>query len=192
MGEQSMRESILVAARDLFFEKGIKGTSMRDIAGRVGIVQSSLYNHFPAKAELAKAVMERSFSLVDDEVRVIFDGEAASLELLRKALFAHAMQHVHGIKESAVFQLERRHMPPAVRDRVIELRGVYERRFYDLADALSACGCITARDTRTRMRMLLSAGTELGSWFRPGGPMSEAQVATVYAEFGLAALHPES
>ncbi|MCK9518405.1 MAG: TetR/AcrR family transcriptional regulator, partial [Dehalococcoidia bacterium] len=115
MSENHMREAILVAARDLFYEKGIKGTSMRDIAGQVGIVQSSLYNHFRAKEDLVRAVMERSFQLVDDEVRSVFEAEPPSLDLLRKVLYAHAMQHVHGIKETSVFQLERRYMTPSVR-----------------------------------------------------------------------------
>lgn len=187
-----MREAIVVAARDLFYDKGIKGTSMRDIASRVGIAQSSLYNHFRAKEDLAKAVMERSFQLVDDEVRPMFESGSPSLGLLRKVLYAHAMQHVHGIKETAVFQLERRHMPPAVSARVVELRGVYERRFYELADTLATCGCITSNHTRTRMRLLLSAGRELGGWFRPGGALDEHEVAKIYAEFGLAALAPGS
>jgi len=192
MSENQMREAILVAARDLFFEKGIRGTSMRDIAGAVGLAQSSLYNHFGSKEELARAVMERSFELVDGAVRKVFADQPPSLDLLRRALYEHAMQHVHGIKETAVFQLERRHMPPSVRDRVIELRGIYEERFQELAEKLAEAGCITRNETRTRMRILLSAGRELGSWFRPGGRLSEHDVATIYADLGLAALRPES
>lgn len=38
------------------------------------------------------------------------------------------------------------------------------------------------------MRMLLSAGGDISDWFRPGGRLSEEQVAKLYARFGLAAL----
>lgn len=43
MAEQSVRKAILDACRDLLYERGYEGTSMRDIARRVGLVPSSLY-----------------------------------------------------------------------------------------------------------------------------------------------------
>lgn len=183
----STSEAILEAARDLFFERGLAGTSMRDIAHRVGIVQSSLYNHFPTKEALVRAVMERSFHVVDDVVGPLFAAEP-SLALLAEVLYAHVLQHIHGIKETAVFESEGRHMPPDIRDRVVELRGIYEQRFYDLAMQLARMGEISPDETRTRMRMLLSAGGDISDWFRPGGRLSEEQVAKLYARFGLAAL----
>ncbi|MCK9520720.1 MAG: TetR family transcriptional regulator, partial [Dehalococcoidia bacterium] len=67
---------------------------------------------------------------------------------------------------------------------------VYERRFQELVDTLEACGCVTSSHPRTRLRMVLSAGSELGRWFRPGGPLDEQQVAEIYSELGLAALAP--
>ncbi|MGE5594722.1 MAG: TetR/AcrR family transcriptional regulator [Hyphomicrobiales bacterium] len=182
-----MRDRILEAAADLFFEKGLDGTSMRDIAAAVGLVPSSLYNHFPTRDSLITAVMERSFELVDGTVRGLFD-EPPSVGLLRRVLEAHALQHVHGIKETMVFEFEGRHMPEAVRNRVVELRHIYERRFYDLADRLAEMGLVTRDETRTRMRLLLSAGGKIGDWFQPGGRFTEEEVAAIYAQFGLASL----
>jgi len=184
----SVREGILTAARDLFFEKGLTATSMRDIAHVVGMAQSSLYNHFDTKDALVMAVMERSFEVVDRTLRDEFCAPP-SLELLRAVLKEHALQHVHGIKETSVFEAEGRHMPPAVRDRVIELRGIYERRFYELAQKLAECGCLTNEETRTKMRLILSAGGDIGRWFRVGGRLSEEAVAQIFADMGLAALN---
>lgn len=187
MSSVTTSQAILEAARDLFFDQGLAGTSMRDIAHRVGIVPSSLYNHFATKDALVIAVMERSFEVVDDVVRPIFNAPP-SLRLLRVALREHALQHIHGIKETAVFRYEGRHMPDDVRTRVVELRGVYEQRFYQLATTLAERGCITSSETLTRMRMLLSAGGDISDWFRPGRRLNEEQVADLYANFGLAAL----
>ena len=44
---------ILWEALELFSSKGYKGVSVRDIAGAVGIRESSLYNHFKGKNFLA-------------------------------------------------------------------------------------------------------------------------------------------
>lgn len=183
----TVRDGILLASRDLFFEKGLTASSMRDIANAVGLAQSSLYNHFETKDALVMAVMERSFEVVDSAIRDEF-GRPPSIELLRAVLKEHALQHVHGIKETSVFEAEGRHMPAAVRDRVVELRGVYERRFQELAAKLAQCGCLNREETRTKMRLILSAGGDIGRWYRIGGRLSEDQVADIFADMSLAAL----
>lgn len=53
-------ERILDVAEDLFGERGYEGTTLRDVAGGVGIRTPSLYNHFPNKESLYAAVLERS------------------------------------------------------------------------------------------------------------------------------------
>lgn len=53
------RERILDAAEGLFADRGFEGTTLRDVAGRVGIRTPSLYNHFPSKEALYAAVLER-------------------------------------------------------------------------------------------------------------------------------------
>jgi AcrR family transcriptional regulator len=188
LAEPTTRESILVAARALFFHGGLDATSMRDIAARVGRAQSSLYNHFATKDHLVLAVMERSFDLVDGALADVFRSQPPSLELLRAALRAHALQHVHGIQETALFEVEGRHMAPMVSNRVRELRGIYEHRFYDLTDHLAKCGLLTIQDLPTRVRFLLSAGVRIGGWFNPRGPLTEEQVADAYASWGLNSL----
>lgn len=49
---------ILETALKLFSEKGYEGTSVRDIAGRIGITQSSLYKHFGSKDEILNGIFE--------------------------------------------------------------------------------------------------------------------------------------
>lgn len=57
-------ERILDAAEDFFGRKGYAGTTLRDVADQVGIRIPSLYNHFPNKAALYAAVLERGISPV--------------------------------------------------------------------------------------------------------------------------------
>ncbi|HHV21373.1 MAG TPA: TetR/AcrR family transcriptional regulator [Propionibacterium sp.] len=53
------REQILAAAVELFGEVGYRGTSLRDIAQRVGITHPGLLYHFHSKQELLSAVLAR-------------------------------------------------------------------------------------------------------------------------------------
>ena len=55
---------ILDAAEDLFAECGFSGTTLRDVATRVGIQIPSLYNHFESKEGLYAAVLERGLEPV--------------------------------------------------------------------------------------------------------------------------------
>ena len=52
------KDKIINEALHLFFEKGYKGTSLRDIAEAVGIKKPSLYAHFESREALGRAVLE--------------------------------------------------------------------------------------------------------------------------------------
>lgn len=53
------REQILDAAVAAFTDKGFNGTSMRDVAVRVGMSHTGLLHHFPDKVGLLEAVLDR-------------------------------------------------------------------------------------------------------------------------------------
>lgn len=53
----STRERILAEALSLFAHSGYGGASMRELARRVGIRESSLYNHFTGKAAILEAIV---------------------------------------------------------------------------------------------------------------------------------------
>jgi len=50
------RARIEAAALALFAEKGVDGTSTRDIAKAVGVTEGALYRHFASKDDLARAL----------------------------------------------------------------------------------------------------------------------------------------
>jgi AcrR family transcriptional regulator len=55
-GEQT-RTAILDAAMNLFLESGYNGTSMRQIANEAGVALGGIYNHFPGKEDIFKALI---------------------------------------------------------------------------------------------------------------------------------------
>jgi AcrR family transcriptional regulator len=52
------RERIVMAAMQLFWEKGYHSTSIADILGKAGANSGSLYHFFPAKQDLLTAVLD--------------------------------------------------------------------------------------------------------------------------------------
>jgi AcrR family transcriptional regulator len=63
-GGERTSERILDAAEELFAERGYNGTTLRDVATRVGVRPPSLYNHFASKDALYAAVLERGIGPV--------------------------------------------------------------------------------------------------------------------------------
>lgn len=63
MGESergaATREHILATATAMFGEAGYRGASLRDIAARCGLTHPGLLYHFPTKAGLLEAVLQR-------------------------------------------------------------------------------------------------------------------------------------
>lgn len=56
-GEKATKERIFEAAVDLFAARGYDGTSMRRIAGAVGLTESALYRHYPGKEAILDAIL---------------------------------------------------------------------------------------------------------------------------------------
>src|SRR5438067_2101135 len=71
--DQETWRQILTVAKDLFFAKGYKGVSMREIANAVDVTQAALYYYFPkGKEELFTKMIQILF--VDEGVARISQG----------------------------------------------------------------------------------------------------------------------
>ena len=66
MAEPTTRERILDVAGDLFVEQGYDGTSLREIADRMGFTKAALYYHFPSKEDLLQALLEPFWGMVQE------------------------------------------------------------------------------------------------------------------------------
>ncbi len=80
------RELVLDTALELFAEQGYRATSVRDIAARCGMTHPGLLYHFPSKAALLMAALQRR-----DDVDCV-DGESGDLafnQLDARAVLRH-------------------------------------------------------------------------------------------------------
>ncbi len=109
----STRERILDVALDLFTEHGYDGTSLRQIAERLGVTKAALYYHFASKEDILMALHMRLHefgkdaiaSLGDEPVTLerwaeILDGLVDQMLIQRKLFLMHernqaAMEKMH-------------------------------------------------------------------------------------------------
>lgn len=80
------KDKILKTALKLFSDKGFKATTVRDIAGAMGVKQSALYNHFKNKDEILETLVTE---LTSSAIVTIFeDKDTQELQKQGKALLA--------------------------------------------------------------------------------------------------------
>src|SRR5215470_3016106 len=65
---QPSRDKILDCAEQLFARRGYAGIGLAEVAEHVGLSKSSLFHHFPSKAQLYAAVMARILDRIEDEL----------------------------------------------------------------------------------------------------------------------------
>lgn len=78
--ETSTEEKIIVAARDLFIQKGYAGTRTRDIAEKAGINLALLNYYFRSKEKLFALIMTEKMELLFSAILPISDDATLSLE----------------------------------------------------------------------------------------------------------------
>lgn len=81
--------AILTSARELFCEQGFEATSMATIAGRVGVVEGTLYKYFDNKRALLLAVLEDWYEqLMADDLHHL-EGVSGTFPRLRLLIWLH-------------------------------------------------------------------------------------------------------
>ena len=79
----STAERIVSEARNLIMTRGYNGFSYADIAEAVGIRKASIHHHFPAKSDLAKAVIEQTRAVIHAQTEILAAAEPDAGEQLR-------------------------------------------------------------------------------------------------------------
>jgi AcrR family transcriptional regulator len=180
----STADLIRSSAIDLFFEHGYEATSLRAIAGEVGIQVGSLYNHLTSKESLLYSIMS---TIMEDLLRE-FDSRLAvtdSVGRLRAAIEVHVFFHTARAREVFIGNSELRSLTAAHRRKVVKLRDQYEQRFVDIIEQGVADGSFHAPDPKITAWAILAVGTSTSTWFRTDGRLQLEEIAALYTELIL-------
>ena len=83
------QEQILDTTLEIISEKGLAGVNTSEIAQRVGIVPSALYRHFENKEALIDALLDRTHSILFENVRKISMESSGASKNLRSLFLLH-------------------------------------------------------------------------------------------------------
>jgi len=166
-GNENRRGELVRAAAQLFREKGFEGTTIRDIAGAVGMQSGSPFYHFANKHELLVAVMEEGLRLGLERSRAVVEASGlTAVERFRRLVRAHyGILHEAGSDFIPVMLYDWRSLPAAYRRRIVELKDRYDALWQATLDALHAEGRLGA-DARIARLMILGAINFSATWYR--------------------------
>lgn len=125
-------------AAALFARRGYSGTSMSDIARRVGVRKASLYNYYPSKADLLLALLESSLEAWERACRQALQREGAVEERLASYLAAAVNFARRNPQALGIIRLAAGQIPGELRRRVRALLARHEADWRELLTKLFA------------------------------------------------------
>ncbi|MGH3087632.1 MAG: TetR/AcrR family transcriptional regulator [Rubrobacteraceae bacterium] len=179
------RADVLGAAVTLFAERGYRATSMRDIAGTLGIRAPSLYNHVRSKQEILFEIMDSAMKRALADCRKAVSSTDDVAEQLRRATESLVLQFLLYPLEVTVSNNEIRSLDEPHRSRILAMRDEYGQGFRNLIERGCSLGRFHVESPRLASYAILEMGNGAKSWFRKGGLYSEAEVARQYSDFAL-------
>lgn len=160
------KQRIVVAAGDLFLEKGFQQTTVRDLANAVGLQSGSLFHHFPNKEAILAAVMARSIACCTEKLEKVLAVELSLRETVHRCVLAE-LELVNGRGGEALVLLvsEWQHLAPEQAQDLLAMREVYESRWLGVLGCAQAAGHLQGSAFLVR-KMLLGAIGWSRYWFQ--------------------------
>ncbi|MDK9704188.1 MAG: TetR/AcrR family transcriptional regulator [Sulfuritalea sp.] len=184
--ETNRRADIVRAAGRLFHEKGYSATTIRDIAGAVGMRSGSPFYHFKTKHDMLRAVVLEGLSAISIAVAEAANSGQSPRDTFEAMLRAHLGQllGVEGRDFAATLLQESRHLDAGVQAELVALKDRYEAMWQKALKDLKKAGLL-ADDSRVARLFLLGALNWTVQWYRPDGPRSVDQIARQLADLVL-------
>jgi AcrR family transcriptional regulator len=177
--------AILKHSLAAFEEHGYHGTTVRDIARRVGVKVPTLYYHFENKQAILVELLMSSMELLLARCRVTL-AEAGKnpvdryVALITTVVEFMAQSGSHGLLDSEIRSLE-----PANRTKYIALRDELETELHGIiADGITQGAFTTPYPVETG-RAVLTMCHSVPRWFNPDGPLTPQQLARRYVTIVL-------
>jgi AcrR family transcriptional regulator len=102
---QRTRQAILDAALDLFGERGFFGTTLRDVAGAVGIRESAIYSYFAGKEALFEALIAADQDTKRERLSAAIDEPAGDPAEMLERLARLSLQDFASPRQRQLFRI---------------------------------------------------------------------------------------
>ncbi|OUS94363.1 TetR/AcrR family transcriptional regulator [Rhodococcus sp. NCIMB 12038] len=186
-GKSGRRAELLDIAATLFAERGLRATTVRDIADAAGILSGSLYHHFDSKEsmvdEILRGFLDDLFGKYREIVASGLDSRATLEALVTTSYEAIDASH----SAVAIYQDEVKHLVANERFTYLsELNTEFRDLWMGVLEAGVKDGSFRADiDVELAFRFLRDTAWVAVRWYRPGGSVTVDTVAKQYLSIVL-------
>jgi AcrR family transcriptional regulator len=176
---------ILEAALDTFYERGFHGTSVREIARRVGVTVPALYYHHDNKEGLLIALIELSTGDVLARAHAAdADGGEDPVARLSNVIEAIVLRMTTRARLAAI-EAEARYLGPENRERNRVVRKGIEQLMRGILEDGDRAGIFDVDDAAETTRALLGMCQSIPRWYHTEGTLRPDEVARKYSAIAL-------
>jgi TetR/AcrR family transcriptional regulator, cholesterol catabolism regulator len=174
--EANRRQALIRASARLFREKGFEATTVRDIAGAVGMRSGSPFYHFSNKQEILKAVMEEGLRQGLDRTEEALKAATTPQERFRAMVRTHyGILHDEGSEFIAVLLYDWRSLPDEHKQEIIAVKDRYDLLWHACLKEMMGLGLlgansthdkVAADDVKTARLMIMGAINFTVTWYK--------------------------
>jgi TetR/AcrR family transcriptional regulator, cholesterol catabolism regulator len=190
----SRRDELLDLAASMFAERGLRATTVRDIADSAGILSGSLYHHFKSKEEMVDEVLRGFLDWLFTRYQEIIDTEPNPLERLKGLFMAsfEAIEDRHA--QVVIYQDEAKRLSDQARFSYVEERNKEQRKMWmDVLNQGIEEGYLRPDlDVDLVYRFIRDTTWVSVRWYQPGGPLTAEQVGRQYLAIVLGGITASS
>jgi TetR/AcrR family transcriptional regulator, cholesterol catabolism regulator len=189
----SRRDELLELAATMFAARGLRATTVRDIADSAGILSGSLYHHFSSKEEMVDELLRGFLDWLFDRYQEIVATEPNPLERLKGLFMAsfEAIEDRHA--QVVIYQDEAKRLSGQPRFSFVEDRNKEQRKMWvDVLNQGIEEGYFRPDiEVDLVYRFIRDTTWVSVRWYQPGGPLTAEQVGQQYLAIVLGGITRE-
>jgi AcrR family transcriptional regulator len=185
-------ERLLSEATRLFAKQGFDRTSVQEIVEAAGVTKGAMYHYFGSKDDLLHEIYGRVLREQMERLEKFVAAEGPIDRRLRDAAADVLVTTIENMDDVKIFGQSLHHLTPAKQRAVRAERRRYHEKFRSLVEEGQQGGTFR-EDVPADLVVdyFFGAVHHLGMWYRRGGRLTAADIATHYATLLLASLQKE-
>ena len=180
--KSARRNELLGLAAALFAERGLRATTVRDIADAAGILSGSLYHHFDSKESMVDEILRDFLDELFGRYREIVESGLSARDTLEALVVASYESFDHRHSAVAIYQAEAKRLSGTPRFTYID---EYNEEFRELWHRVLSRGVEDGSfrpelDIELAYRFLRDTVWVAVRWYQPGGRITVDNLAKQY------------
>ncbi|MUL79607.1 TetR family transcriptional regulator KstR2 [Mycolicibacterium sp. CBMA 226] len=180
--QASRRDELLELAAAMFAERGLKATTVRDIADSAGILSGSLYHHFKSKEQMVEEILRDFLDWLFEKYQQIISTESDPMERLKGLFMASfdAIEHRHA--QVVIYQDEAKRLGSLPQFSFVDERNREQRKMWIeiLNEGVRQGVFRSDLDVDLVYRFIRDTTWVSVRWYQNGGPLTAQQVGAQY------------